>query len=104
MEKRALRRSFAWFIVLVLPIVLIFGVLPCAAEQTYTLQELVDIKTIQIDNLEFSEFSLGELSSSEINLSNISVTTTGEGTLKPGLEFDLNGELSVTESKRSSRV
>jgi len=102
MEERALKRSFAWFIVLVLPLILILGVLPCAAEETNTLQELVDGESIPIDNLRFSDFSVQY--SSEIDLSNISVTTFGEGTLKPGLEFALNGELSVTASTRMIRI
>jgi len=103
MEKRALKRSFAWFIVLVLPLVLILGVLPCAAEVTHALQDLlVAVEPIPIDNLRFSDFSV--TSSSEIDLSNISITTFGEGTLKPGLEFALNGELSVTASTRVIRI
>ena len=102
MEERALRRSFAWFIVLVLPLILILGVLPCAAEEIYTLQKLVDGESIPIDNLELSDFSIPpSLDLSNFDLSNISVKTKGEGTLKPGLEFVLNGELSVTASSRT---
>jgi len=100
MEERALRRSFAWFIVLVLPLILILGAVPCVAEETYTLQDLkVAVEPIPIDNLRLSDFSVQ--SSSEIDLSNISVKTIGEGTLEPGLEFDLNGELSVAASIRN---
>jgi len=105
MEERALRRSFGWFIFLVLPLVLILGAVPCAAEETYTLQDLlVAVEPIPIDNLRFSDFSVPYSNSSDsipIDLSNISVTTIGEGTLKPGLKFDLNGELSVTASIRT---
>jgi len=103
MEERALKRSFCWFIVLVLPLILILGVLPCAAEQTYTLQDLIANGTvIHIDNLEFSDFSIPpSLDLSNIDLSNISVETISEETLKPGLKFVVNGELSVTASSRT---
>jgi len=105
MEERALRRSFGWFIVLVLPLILILGAVPCAAEETHTLQELlVEGESIQIDNLVFSDFSEYHSSGSNIDLSNISVKTIGEGTLKPGLEFVLNGELSVTASSRTLKI
>jgi hypothetical protein len=58
MQEKAIGRSFCWFIVLVLPLVLILGVLPCAAEETYTLQDLIANGTvIHIDNLEFSNFA-----------------------------------------------
>ena len=106
MEERAVKRGFGWFIVLVLPLVLILGVVPCAAEGTHNLQALID-KTdnggvVTIDNLELSNFAV-ELKNAAGNATppnpeNISVVTFGEGTLNPGLRFDLSGELSVPTS------
>jgi hypothetical protein len=94
MEKRALKKSLCWFIVLVLPLVLILGVVPCAAEATYTLQDLIDNKTaIRVDNLMFSDFFVPP----PLVAGDISVNTIGEGTLKPGIEFALNGRFSVSD-------
>ena len=115
MEERAVKRGFGWFIVLVLPLVLILGVVPCAAEGTHNLQALID-KTdnggvIPIGNLELSNFvpemtyAYGDASISEPDPKNIFVEPFDEGTLKPGLRFILNGELSVSmPSQTSGRI
>ena len=110
MEKRALKKGLCWFIVLVLPLVLILGVVPCAAEESFYLQELVANKTvIHIDNLELSNFVVERnMNNGDADLPNpekISVVTFGEGTLNPGLRFVLNGELSIlTPSSYASRL
>ena len=105
MEKRALKKSLCWFIVLALPLVLILAVVPCAAEETHTLQGLWD-KTdnggiITIDKMEFSNFVVENVYPKDDtgpNLGNIFLVTFGEGTLNPGLRFVLNGELSISET------
>ena len=108
MNKRALRRSFCWFVVLVLPLVLILGVLPCAAEQSYSLQALID-KTVNdgvitIDNLTFSAFQIdpqytfafspeGDLITPEASF--FTVEPVGRGTSSPGLKFTPDSNFSV---------
>ena len=90
MEKRALKRGLCWFIVLVLPLFLILGVVPCAAEETHTLQDLIDNKTpIYIDNLEFSNFTGQGFSSDDLvgAFEQLDVEIVGAGTDYPGLKF-----------------
>ncbi|MCG6917587.1 MAG: PKD domain-containing protein [Deltaproteobacteria bacterium] len=92
MEKTALKRSFWKLIVLVLPLVLILGVLPCEAQQLYNLQDLIDNSTpIPVDNLIFSGFEVDYSSASqgetEPQAANITVEPIGQGTTAPGLKF-----------------
>ncbi|MEJ2427660.1 MAG: PKD domain-containing protein [Deltaproteobacteria bacterium] len=90
MEERALKRGLCWLILLVLPLVLILGVVPCAAEETHTLQDLIDNKIpIYIDNLEFSNFAEQGFSSEDLVgvYKQIDVEIVGAGTDYPGLRF-----------------
>jgi hypothetical protein len=107
MEKRALGRSFCRFTVLVLPLVFILGVLPCAAQEPPTLQDLIDGKTIQVDNLTFSGFQLDTnfaFPTSEIKPQpeNITVEPVGQGTTFPGLKFIPNFQLAVQPGSGSA--
>lgn len=90
MQEKAIGRSFCWFIVLVLPLVLILGVLPCAAEETYTLQDLIANGTvIHIDNLEFSNFAEQYFYPVDLvrHYEEIDVEIVGACTDSPGLRF-----------------
>ena len=100
MEKSASRRSFCWSIVLVLTLLLIFGVMPCTAQEPPTLQDLIDNNTpIQVDNLIFSEFKVDYSAASpgetEPQAENITVEPIGQGTTAPGLKFTPNFQLEV---------
>lgn len=100
MEEKALGRSFCWIIVLILPLVLILGVPPCAAQEPPTLQDLIDNKiTIQVDNLTFSGFELDTNFASPGETTpqpeNITVEPVGQGTTAPGLKFTPNFQLEV---------
>jgi hypothetical protein len=101
MEKSAARRSFSWIIVLILPFLLILGVMPCAAEETYTLQELIEGDPIYIDNLTFSGFKLDAeplalpTSENTPQPSDITVEKVGQGTSSPGLKFTPNFQVAV---------
>jgi hypothetical protein len=90
MQEKAIGRSFCWFIVLVLTLVLILGVLPCAAEETYTLQDLIANGTvIHIDNLEFSNFAEQYFYPVDLvrHYEEIDVEIVGACTNSPGLRF-----------------
>ena len=113
MKKRALKRSFCWFIALVLPLVLILGVLPCAAQEEGppTLQEVIDQNIpIQVGNLTFSGFHLVDSSAfpydnNEITpplAANITVEKVGEGTTSPGLKFTPKFDLKVGPNSGSA--
>ena len=107
MKKRVLKRSLCGLLVIFLTVPftpwLFPGIVRAETLLQLTDQSQPDYKPkLTIDNLEFTHFSVPL--SGGIDLSNISVTTFGEGTLKPGLEFALNGELSVTASMRTLRI
>jgi hypothetical protein len=102
MEKRALGRSFCWFTVLVLPLVFILGVLPCGAEETYNLKDLIDNnKSIPVDNLTFSAFNCDYKNAHPKpdqtipQPEDITVEAVGQGTTAPGLKFTPNFRLAV---------
>ena len=101
MEKRAVKRGLCWFIVFVLPLVLILGVVPCAAEQTYTLQELIEGQTIDVDNLTFSGFQVDPVFTFSVpagetpQAADITVEPVGQGTTSPGLKFTPNFQVAV---------
>lgn len=108
MEKRASRRSFCRFTVLVLPLVLILGVLPCAAQEPQTLQDLIDGNiTIQVDDLIFSGFQLDTNfayppSETIPQPENITVEPVGQGTTAPGLKFTPNFQVAVEPGSSSA--
>ncbi|MGD8775708.1 MAG: hypothetical protein PVF76_08025 [Syntrophobacterales bacterium] len=110
MDERVLRKSLLWSVILVLAAILGIAVSPCsAAESSYTLQELLDGQTIEIDNLVFDNFDLSlNIAIGDATLpdpKNILVEKIGEGTLKKGLRFVLNDELSIfTPSQSAMRV
>ena len=108
MEKRASRRSFYGLTVLVLPLVLILGVLPCAAQGPQTLQDLIDgNSTIQVDNLIFSGFQLDTNfafppSETIPQPEDITVEPVGQGTTAPGLKFTSNFQVAVAPGSSSA--
>jgi len=107
MEKRAFRSKLCRSIVLLLPIILVLGVLPCAAQEPPTLQDLIEGKTIQVDTLTFSGFQLDTnfaFPTSEIKPQpeNITVEPVGQGTTFPGLKFIPNFQLAVQPGSGSA--
>jgi hypothetical protein len=107
MEERAFRRSFCRFIVLVLPLVLMLGVLPCAAQEPQTLQDLIEGEPIQVDNLIFSGFQLDTNfayppSETIPQPENITVEPVGQGTTAPGLKFTPNFQVAVEPGSSSA--
>ena len=108
MEKKASRRSLCRFTVLVLPLVLILGVLPCAAQEPQTLQDLIDGNTaIQVDDLIFSGFQLDTNFAYPSNETipqpeNITVEPVGQGTTAPGLKFTPNFQVAVEPGSSSA--
>jgi hypothetical protein len=108
MEKRAFRSKLCRSIVLLLPIILVLGVLPCEAQEPPTLQDLIDGKTIQVDNLTFSGFKLDGQPFSyptgdEPQAADITVEVVGRGTTAPGLKFTPNFQVAVEPGSGTAR-
>ena len=110
MEKRASRRSFYGFTVLVLPLVLILGVLPFSARaQTYSLADLIDNGgTIQVGNLTFYDFRFMPFDSPETppaDPAGILLKAVGIDTPQPGLKIVANNQLmAVTGPDEATAV
>lgn len=109
MEERAFRRNFYWFIVLVLPLVFILGVLPCGAQETYNLKDLIDNNTsIPVDNLTFSGFNCDyknaypQPDQTIPQPEDITVEAVGQGTTAPGLKFTPNFQVAVEPDSSSA--
>jgi hypothetical protein len=96
MDERVLRKSLLWSVILVLAAILWIAVSPClAAESSYTLQELFDGQSIEIDNLVFDNFDRVKALPDDPDYEQINVEKVGAGTDSPGLRFTPNPDSST---------
>jgi hypothetical protein len=111
MDERVLRRSLCRLLVVFLIVTFALCLFP-GMVRAVTLLQLTDdcqqdcIPQLEIENLVFSNFVVFPFAqnSTPPNLNNISVEPFGAESLKQGLRFIFNGELSVNNSMRSIRI